>query len=408
MSADYKKRVVVTGLGAVSAIGLTRDAFWAALRNGTSGIRPIRRFDTTRFVRKNGGEIHDFDAAKVFPGDPSVQRLGRAKQMMIAAAGECLEEAGYDVHGAPFEIGVAIGTTMGEAQTLENVTDAVHSSGKRAISADDVVDYPPHTIPQAVARHFGLFGPNYLHTNACAAGSFSMGQALFSIRSGACSAMLVGGSDSFSRYVFSGFCRLGAVAPDVPRPFSKTRQGMIPGEGAGALLLETYESALARGARPYAEIAGYGESCDAHHITQPNENGIAQAMRAALGSSGLSPADIDVVSVHGTGTPANDVAESKALKRVFGDLLPSVPVSAVKSMLGHSMGAASALECVAMLLSLRHQYLIPTINFQEADPDCPVDCVPNVGRSANIRHILKTASAFGGNNAALIFKALAA
>ena len=406
MSFEPNTRIVVTGIGAVTSIGATRDMFWDRLRIGQSGIRPIRRFDTFRYGRNNGGEIHDFDIARVFPGDRSVLELGRAKQMMLAAAKEALEESGYDVSRAPFSIGVAVGTTMGEAQTLENMTDVIHQGGQATLPARDVADYPPHTIPQAVARHFGMFGPNYLLSNACAAGSFAIGQALFAIRSGTCSAMLVGGSDSFARYVFSGFCRLGAVSPDVPRPFSRTRKGMIPGEGAGALVLETLESAQARGAQVYAEVAGYGESCDAHHITQPHEDGIAQAMRGALASSGLAPTDIDYISVHGTGTPTNDAAETRALKRVFGDNLPKVPVSAVKSMLGHSMGAASALECVAMLLSLKHQFMVPTINFEEADPECEVDCVPNTGRPARIRHILKTASAFGGNNACVIFRGL--
>jgi 3-oxoacyl-[acyl-carrier-protein] synthase II len=408
MRAAFNKRIVVTGVGAVASIGVTRDVFWDRLRNGESGIRPISRFETSRFGRSNGGEISDFQIAASFPEQPSLHKLGRAKQMMLAAAKQCLDEAGYDVHRAPFDIGVAVGTTMGEAQTLEKITDAIDKAGLSALAAEDVMDYPPQTISQTVAHHFGMCGPNYLLSNACAAGSFAIGQALFSIRAGACSAMLVGGSDSFARYAFSGFCRLGAVAPDVPRPFSKTRKGMIPGEGAGALLLETYESAMARGASPYAEVAGYGESCDAHHITQPQEDGIAQAMNRALRSCGLSPGDIDYISVHGTGTPANDLAETRALNRVFGAGLARIPVSAVKSMLGHSMGAASALECVAVLLSLKHQYLVPTINFEERDPECDLDCIPNAGRPAKIKHILKTASAFGGNNACVILKHLAA
>jgi 3-oxoacyl-[acyl-carrier-protein] synthase II len=400
------RRVVVTGLGAVSAIGIGCARFWDGLSSGRCGIQPVKRFDTARYGRANGGEVPEFDVERAFPGDTAVAAMGRAKQMMLAAADECLADARFTLAEPSFDVGVAIGTTMGEAQTFERMTDAIEAGGFETIAANDLLDYPPETIPQAVATRFGLLGPNYLVSNACAAGNFSIGQGLFAIRSGECSAVLVGGSDSFARYSYSGFARIGAISPDVPRPFSKTRRGMVPGEGAAALLLESYESAMARGAIPYAEVVGYGESCDAHHITQPHEDGISQAMIRAIRSASIDPSEIDYVSVHGTGTAANDAAESRALTRVFGER--RVPVSAAKSMLGHAMGAASALECVAMLLAIRHQRMIPTIGFEEIDPACSVDCVPNEGRAASLRHVLKTGSAFGGNNASVLFKAWAA
>jgi 3-oxoacyl-[acyl-carrier-protein] synthase II len=403
VSAARGRRVVVTGVGAVSSIGIGRDRFWDGLRRGACGIRDITRFDPAGVGRRRGGEIADFDVRTAFPGEPALEELGRAKQMMLVAARECIGDAGFDPSAAPFEAGVAIGTTMGEAQTFERIIDAIDASGLGAIDARDLADYPPESIPEHVARRFGFHGPNHLVANACAAGNFSIGQATFAIRTGECSAMLVGGADSFSRYAFAGFCRVGAVAPDVPRPFSKNRRGMIPGEGAAALLLESYDAARARGAEPYAEVIGYAESCDARHITQPHDEGIERAMRRALASAAIEPDAIDCVSVHGTGTEANDTAEARAVRRVFGDR--RVPVSAAKSMLGHAMGAASALECVAMILAIEHQFLIPTAHFEEADPACDVDCVPNVGRAARITHVLKTASAFGGNNASVVLRA---
>ncbi len=398
-----RQRFVITGLGVVSAIGTGKDAFWRGLCEARDGISPIRRFDTTPFERHRGGEVRDFSVAELLPDVPDAAALGRAKQLMLVAARECLDEAALGATD-PFRVGVAIGTTIGESWALEAITDSVAQGGAGALPGEAALDYLPHTIPQAVGRAFRLYGPNLMVSNACAAGNFSVGQALRCIEAGDADAMLAGGSDAFSRYAFSGFCRLGAVSPDVPRPFSRDRRGMIPGEGAAALLVESLEHARARGATVLAEIVGYGESCDAHHITQPHDLGIARCARAALEDAGLEPAAISFVSVHGTGTPTNDVTESRALRDVFGDALAGIPVSAVKSMTGHPMGAASAIECVAAVLSLRHQHVTATRNHLGPDPDCAVDCVPNAGRDMPVRYVLKTSSAFGGNNSCLVLK----
>jgi 3-oxoacyl-[acyl-carrier-protein] synthase II len=402
MKPEGTKRIAVTGVGVVSAIGLDRHEFWDALTRGASGISDVQRFATAAFGRSRGAEIRGFDVTRVFPGEPRLERLGRAKQMMLAATKECLGSAGAGVVDDPFRVGVAIGTTMGESQSLEAVTDAIGAGLE--IPTDAVLDYPPSTIPQAVAERFRLYGPNYMVPNACAAGNFSIGQAVACIQAGEADAMVAGGADAFSRYAYSGFCRVGAIAPDVPRPFSKDRKGMVPGEGAAALLVEDWDRAVARGATIYAEIVGYGESCDAHHITQPHDAGVAQAIRRALEDARLEPRQISFVSVHGTGTPTNDATETRALRSVFGEHLPSVPVSAVKSMTGHPMGAASAIECVAAILSMHHQFLPPTVNFEEPDPECDVDCVPNRGRPFPVSYVLKTSSAFGGNNSSIVFK----
>jgi 3-oxoacyl-[acyl-carrier-protein] synthase II len=397
------KRFAVTGMGVVSAVGIGREAFWHGLVGARCGIAKVRRFDTGPFERHLGGEVHGFDVDHHFPGDDEVKGLGRAKQMMLAASAECLRQAALGEFD-PFRVGVAVGTTIGESWSLEAITNAVCVHGEKAIPADAVLDYPPQTIPQAVARRFGLYGPNLMVSNACAAGNFSVGEALRCISTGEADAVLAGGADAFSRYAFSGFCRLGAVSPDVPRPFSRGRKGMIPGEGAAALLIEDLERAERRGARVLAEIVGYGESCDAHHITQPHYEGIARCVRAALADAALPHERISAVSVHGTGTLTNDATETRALQLVFGERLRDLPITAVKSMIGHPMGAASAIECVAAILSLEHQFVTPTAHFIGEDPECAVDCVPNTGRPAYLEYVLKTSSAFGGNNSCLVLK----
>ncbi|MGP1693632.1 MAG: beta-ketoacyl-[acyl-carrier-protein] synthase family protein, partial [Giesbergeria sp.] len=288
------------------------------------------------------------------------------------------------------------------SKVLEACTDAIASNHLDDDAIDAFADYAPFSISQTVGRYLHAHGPNVMIPNACAAGNFAIGQALDYICSGEAEAVIAGGADAFSRYAYSGFARLGAIAPDVPRPFSVNRQGMVPGEGAAMLFLESLDSSLARGARIYAEVTGYGESCDAHHITQPDDGGIARAMHAALARAGLTPQAVSYVSVHGTGTPANDMVETRALRQVFGDAIP--PLSSVKSMIGHAMGAASAIECVAAMMSMQEQFLTPTMNYLGPDEQCPVDCVPNAGRPGVLNVILKTASAFGGNNAAVVFQ----
>ncbi len=407
-------RVVVTGLGVVSANGMTVESFWENVRDGKTSIGTVTGFNTSDFTSNRGGEIPDFDISDFIPDTPEVLQYGRAKQMALVAAKQCITDAAYDMAADPFRVGVVIGTTMGESKSLEcctdfvsgqissQVSDQVSNQGAgEALPAHMAADYPPHTIPQAIAGFFNAWGPVMMIPNACAAGNFSVGYALDCIQKGEVDAMIAGGTDAFSRYAYSGFSRLGAISPELPRPFSADRQGMIPGEGAAMLFLESLESAVKRGARIYAEVAGYGESCDAHHITQPDDEGIARAMHKALETAYVGPEDISFVSVHGTGTQANDATETKALKSVFKG---KTPVTSVKSMIGHAMGAASSIECVAALLSMHHGHITPTANYSARDPDCDVDCVPNVGRSTPVEYILKTSSAFGGNNAAVIFK----
>lgn len=395
-------RVVVTGLGVVSANGSTLEAFWKNIKNGKTAIDTVRSFDTSAFNSDRGCEITDFNVADHIPDAKAVLEYGRAKQMGLVAAQQCIFDSKFEVAKDPFRVGVVVGITMGESKSLEFCTDMVaHNGMVTPPPADKLADYPPNTIPQAIGKFIGAFGPNMIIPNACAAGNFTIGYALDCFNNGEVDAMIVGGTDAFSRYAYSGFARLGAIAPDLPRPFSIDRQGMVPGEGAAMLFLESLESARKRDVPIYAEIVGYGESCDAYHITQPDDKGIAQAIQKALSMARIKPKAISFISAHGTGTKTNDAIETKALKRIFD---PVPPLTSVKSMIGHAMGASGSIDCVAALLSMRNGYITPTANWIGFDPECDVDCVPNVGRSTQVEYVLKTSSAFGGNNSALIFK----
>lgn len=396
------QRIVITGMGIVSAIGQDVETFFRQACAGTSGISRVAGFSTASMNSDRGAEIHDFDIGRHFPGRPELARLGRCKQLALSAAAQCMAQAGYPVADAPDRIGVALGYTQGESGLVEDCCQALEAQGMDEDDLDAFGDCVPQSVPQRLAMEFGLQGPLLTIANACSASSFAIGAALDLIRLGEVQAMLVGGADAFSHYGYAGFSRLGAISRDVPRPFSADRGGMVPGEGAAMLLVETLDSAQARGATILAEIVGYGESCDAHHITQPDPAGIVQAARAALLDAGLQAADVSFISAHGTGTQASDKVESVAFQEIFGSAPP--PVTAVKSMLGHAMGAASSMECVASVCALRDQIIPPTMNHLGPDPDCPVDCIPNVARRAAVRVALKTASAFGGNNAAVLFQ----
>lgn len=397
------KRVVITGIGIVSAIGTGKDEFWRALLAGTSGIRPVSLFDTSRFPVHVGGEVQGFDgAAHVHRQDPNA--MGRASQMAIGAARLALSDAGVDLDSMNrARVGVSMGTTSGEPLFVEDYNDARQKSPDTVPAAELFGRYPCHVIPAHLAIEFGLRGPNIMIPNACAAGNYAIGYAYDMLRGGRVDMMLGGGADAFSRIPYMGFARLGAIAPERCQPFDKNRKGMIPGEGAAVVVLETFDAAIARGATIYAELLGYGASCDAHHMTaaHPQADGAVRAMSMAMEQSGIATADIDYISAHGTGTPTNDRLESLAVRTLFGELAPRVPISSIKSMLGHSMGAASAIEAIACALAVSTGWIPPTINHEDEDPDCGLDVVPNKARKTDPKIVLNNAYAFGGNNASL-------
>lgn len=401
-----KQRVVVTGLGVVSSIGIGWRAFWDSLLAGRSGISKIGYVDTVDYPTQFGGEVKNFDPLDFMP-EEEARRLGRGAQMAVAATQLAIDDAGWSADSlSQLRTGICLGTTMADIQALERADVVWVREGEEHIRPRWVRQYPSCTMSAHVARYFGLTGPNYMIPNACAAGNYAISYAYDLLRLGKAEVMVAGGCDPFSRIAFMGFNRIFAVAPEKCQPFDKNRQGTLIGEGAGVLLLEPLKRAQARGAPVYAEILGYGLSCDAHHMTIPHIDGLTRVMQQALHDAHVSPEDVDYISAHGTGTPANDRAECAAIHEVFGPRATQIPVSSIKSMLGHTMGAASALEAVACALAVHFQDLPPTINFQQPDPECAIDCVPNVGRKHPTNIAVNNSFAFGGNNASTVFSRL--
>jgi len=396
------RRVVVTGLGLVTSVGIGRDAFWTAILAGTDGSDEVRTFDTSRYKVHRACEVKDLIPPKL-ESDP-----GPASVLAAAAAELALRDAGLD---PPLgDAGLAIGTTGGEIPILERINRRRHEAGRDSVDPAEFLRYPCHLIAANVARHFGITGPNRVVPTACAAGNYAISMAKDWIESGRADIVLAGGSDPLSTVAFTGFSRMFAISPDRCRPFDKNRKGILPGEGAAILVLESLESARRRGATIYAEVIGYGFSCDAYHPTMPHPDGagVRLAMERALRDAKLAPSDVDYVSAHGTGTQANDRIEASAIRAVLGAETSRVPVSSIKSMIGHAMGAASAIEAVACALAIHTGFVPPTINYETPDPECPLDVVPNQARSVRVDVALNNAYAFGGNNSCVVFSRLRA
>jgi 3-oxoacyl-[acyl-carrier-protein] synthase II len=401
-----QSRIVVTGIGVVTSIGAGREQFWENLLAGRCGISLVESFDTGGFGVHRGAEVKGFDAA------PYLRRLdasqvGRASQFAAAAARLALADAGVEPESLETSrAGVSMGTTSGEPREVERFDDSYVAKEMDRIGPEFIGRYPCHLISAHVAEELGFAGINIMIPTACAAGNYAIAHAFDVLRAGRADLMLAGGSDAFSRITYTGFARLGAVAPERCQPFDRNRKGMIPGEGAGVLVLEPLKRALARGARVYAEVAGYGLSCDAHHMTaaHPDGDGAARAMRRALEESRTLPEEVGYISAHGTGTPTNDRLETIAVKRLFKEHAYRVPVSSVKSMLGHTMGAASAIEAAVCALAVHGGRIPPTVNLEEPDPECDLDYVPNRAREHRVNVAMNNAYAFGGNNASLVLK----
>jgi 3-oxoacyl-[acyl-carrier-protein] synthase II len=401
-----KMRFVITGLGIVSPIGNGREAFWEALIAGRNGIDEIRSFDTTAYRTHRGGEVRALEPARYFESG-RIPALARGARFAIAATRMALEDADLDRSRMDLaETGVCCGTTMGESQLLESLNQALLNGRPEELDAELTSHYSAESIPANVAREFGFGGPISMVTTACSAGNYAIGQACDLLRSGRAKVVIAGGSDPFSRIAFTGFNSMLAVAPERCRPFDLHRKGMFVSEGCAMLVLEPLEDAVRRDAKIYAEVAGCGLSNDAHHMTSPHPQGrgAIAAMTNALREAGLTPENIDYISAHGTGTPANDRVETAAIKNVFGDAARRTPVSSIKSMLGHTMGAASAIEAAACALAIDRGIIPPTINYETPDPACDLDYVPNEARAMTVRTALSNAFAFGGNCSALILK----
>jgi len=402
-----KERIVITGLGAVTPIGTGIDKFWDAAVKGTNGVLPIESIDVTDYKTKTGGEVRDFNAEEYLSPE-KIALMGRSSQFAIAATKMALEDA--DLNPAdenPFRIGVSVGTTMGEPQILnQGINIKYKDSSVEGIPAGLPRQYPCGVIPANIAREFGVKGPVIIIPTACAAGNYATGYALDCIRLGRADVVIAGGSDPFSSIAFTGFNRLLATTSDVCRPFDKNRNGMAVAEGAGMLIIESLSHAQERNARIHAEILGYGLGCDAFKMTIPDPTGGGGiiALRKALDHAGISPDEVDYICAHGTGTGENDKSETVIAKEVFGQRAYDVPMSSIKSMVGHTMGAASAIEAVACVLMLKNNTILPTINYSEPDPDCDLDYVPNEAREAELNTVVSNAYAFAGNTSAIVLR----
>jgi 3-oxoacyl-[acyl-carrier-protein] synthase II len=402
-SAIVLGRVFVTGVGVVSSIGLGKEAFFRSLRAGKTGISPVASFDASQLGRQVAGEVRGFDPRDHLTAAEQ-RRTGRCSAMAIAAARMALEDAG--LAAKPLDgrrTAVVIGTTMGEAEILGELEHDWIVGGARAVRRADIPRYGSTLLPIHVARAIGAQGMVLTLPAACAAGNYAIGFAADLIRSGRADVVITGAAELIQELQFSGFVRLAAMAPEKCQPFDLNRQGLLLGEGAGLLVVESEAHANRRGARPLAELGGYGLSCDAYHITRPHPDatGSIIALRDAIARSLLSPDDIDFVNAHGTGTRHNDIAESKAMRDVFG--ARRVPISSMKSMLGHCMGAASALEAIGCIFTLETGLYPPTIGYETPDPECNVDVVANVSRAGKADVIVNNSLAFGGYNAVAVF-----
>ncbi len=393
------ERVYITGVGVVSSIGLGRREYFRALAEGKSGITPVESFDAQPLGREYAGEIKNFRPQDHLSA-AEVRRMGRGSAMTLAAARMAVEDSAIrpgEIRGP--RTAVVIGTTMGEAEVIADLDHAWIAHGPSGIKRALLPKYGSTLLPIHVARAVGAAGMVLALPAACAAGNYAMGFGADLIRGGRADVVVTGAVELIQELQFSGFVRLAAMAPSRCQPFDLNRQGLIVGEGAGLLILESESHAIRRGARLQAEVGGYGLSCDAYHITRPHPDatGSIAAMRGALEDAGIGPDDVDFVNAHGTGTRANDLAEAKVMKDVFGKR--SVPISSVKSTLGHCMGAASALEAIACVMTIEDGIYPPTMGYETPDPECDLDVVANFARKGKADVVLNNSLAFGGYNA---------
>jgi 3-oxoacyl-[acyl-carrier-protein] synthase II len=398
------KHVVITGLGPVSSIGIGVAAFSDALAEGRSGISPITSFDSSGFPHICAGEVRDFRPETILRRlDPS--SIGRSTLFAAAAARLAIEDAMLDLDTLPSdEVGVVIGTTSGESTIVEAITVQLLDHGFGNVPREMFRRSTADRLSHGVSEELGTNGASITLGNACAASNGALGYAYDCLRNGDATVMIAGGADSVCRIMHAGFLRLGALAKDKCSPFDLRRAGLLTAEGGSALVLETLEHARARGAKPYAEVLGYAANCDAVNIVAPDVASIASCMRKAHRNASVTPSEIDYICAHGTGTRMNDLTEVRAIRDVFGDDMP--PISSIKSMLGHTMGAASGFGAIASALAIANGVLPPTINFTASDPELgSLDPVANIARRTEVRIVQNNGFAFGGNNTILILGA---
>jgi len=402
-----EQRVVVTGMGTVNAIAGDPREFAAALRRGDCGIGPITLFDTAAFRTHNGAQIRNFAPRSVIPEEISLKRMSRSDGMALVAALQALSQAGlYPVpEGLKDEMGVIIGGGAGGLLEAETVFQGYLKTEGRKARFSRLASVSCASTANHLVNAFGLWGPKASIMTACSSGATAVGLGRDLIRGGAGRAMIVGGTEPLCRMTFASFNALKAVDPDYCRPFSGNRGGLTLGEAAGVLVLESLAHARQRGATILGEVLGYGVTCDSHHMTAPDvgASGAIRSMQAALADAGLAPEEVDYINAHGTATPPNDLMETRAIKAVFGRQAGQIPVSSTKSMHGHTLGAAGALEAVVSLIAITEGFIPPTIHRETQDPECDLDYVTQGARPTAPDIVLSNSFAFGGNNTTVIF-----
>ena len=408
------RRAVITGLGVITSLGSRLEEFWTALCNGKSGISRITRFDPTGFDSQIASEIKDFDPL-AFIAKKDLKKMDTFIQYALAASIMAVKDSGLTIEAQDRDrIGVLIGSGIGGMQAIERYHTILLEKGPKRISPFFIPMSIINLASGTVSIHFGIKGPNTAVVTACATGTHAIGDAFRIIQRGDADAMLAGGAESvITPLAVAGFCAMNALSTRngdphrASRPFDLDRDGFVMGEGAGVVVIEEREAALARGARVYAEILGYGCSSDAYHVSAPDPEALGAiiCMRRALEDSGLSAAQIDYINAHGTSTLLNDQMETAAIKKVFGPHAYKLAISSNKSMLGHLLGAAGGVEVVSSCLTIHHGMIPPTVNYEKSDPDCDLDYCPNKARTKEVHHILKNSFGFGGTNASLVLSA---
>lgn len=399
------RRVVVTGIGIICAAGRNLKEFLEALRGGRSGITALDCEDCAELRFQSGGQVRNFDAS-AHMGAKEADMVDRFAQFAVVAAREAVLQSGIIWTDRLREnTGIVTGSCVGGQSSEDRGFHDVYKLGKPRVHPMTIPKTMANAGASAISLDLGITGPAFTVSTACASSAHAIGQALALIRSGMCECVLAGGSEApFSYGILKAWEAMRVVSPTVCRPFSLDRNGMLLGEGAAMLVLESLEHAQARGADPIAEVAGFGMSADAHHITQPSAEGAAKAMHRALLDAGIGPDQVGYVNAHGTGTTVNDVTETRALHHAFGPHARRLAISSTKAMHGHTLGAAGAIETVAAILALANNFVPPTINFSECDPECDLDYVPNTAREASFEYALSNSFAFGGLNAVLALR----
>ena len=401
------RRVAITGLGIISPLGLTLTDSWKSLSEGRPAIGPIEGVDCSGLRFQNGAQVHGYDPLKHFEGGKDAY-IDRFAQFSVVAAREALRDSGIELTQQLRESSAIVcGSAVGGQGALEAGFEDLYVAGRGRVHPLTI----PKTMANAGASHISmdlrLSGPTYTVSTACSSSNHAIGQAFRLVRNGDAELAVTGGSEApFTIGLLKAWEAMRVIAPDTCRPFSKDRRGMVLGEGGAMMILEPMEAAEARGAKIYAEICGLGMTSDAHHLTQPTVDGPARAIRAALRDAGLRPEEVGYINAHGTGTPGNDPTETRAIREVFGAHADKLGISSTKSLHGHALGGAGALEAIATILALYHGILPPTANYSERDPECDLDYIPNEPRPARVGAALSNSFAFGGLNAVVAFRAV--